>query len=226
MERSHQNFTLKPTGLWISPDNPHIEATPDAIASCDCHGTWCVEVKCPFCVRDQVLSEAVDGNHHKLCLERSPDGGLTLKKTHPYWTQVQVQLHVTGFQFAHFVVWTEQDLHIEIIKRDNDFLNTNLSKANKVYKVAILPELLAKWYTQPKEQSSDTQSASKLFCYCRVKDDESLVLVCSGSACVFRKCHLRCCGLCRRPSVNRAWFCTDCRRQNRLSSTQQDVRQS
>ena len=55
------------------------------------------------------------------CMERSPDGGLTLKKTHPYWTQVQVQLHVTGFQFAHFVVWTEQDLHIETIKRDNDF---------------------------------------------------------------------------------------------------------
>ena len=160
------------------------------------------------------------GRHHKLCLERSPDGGLTLKKTHPYWTQVQVQLHVTGFLFAHFVVWTEQDLHIRIIlKRDYDFLNTNLSKANKVYKVAVLPELLAKWYTQPKEQSSDTQSASKLFCYCRVKDDESLVLVCSGSARVFRKFHLRCCGLCRRPLVNRAWFCTDCRRQNRLSST-------
>ena len=30
MERSHQNFTLKPTGLWISPDDPHIGATPDA----------------------------------------------------------------------------------------------------------------------------------------------------------------------------------------------------
>ena len=71
-----------------------------------------------------------------------------------------------------------------------------------MYKVAILRELLAKWYTQPKEQSSETQSASKLFCYCRVKDDESLVLVCSGSAGVFRKFHLRCCGLCNNNNNN------------------------
>ena len=52
-----------------------------------------------------------------------------------------------------------------------------------MYEVAILTELLAKWYTQPKESSSDAKLASKLFCYCRVKDDESLVVLCvfSGS---------------------------------------------
>ena len=99
MERFHQNFTLKPTGLWISPHHAHIGATPDAIACCDCHGTWCVEVKCLYSVRDQLLSEAVGGSKHNLCLEQSPDGGLHLKKLHPYHTQVQVQLHVTGFRF-------------------------------------------------------------------------------------------------------------------------------
>lgn len=138
---------------------------------------------------------------------------------------MQVQLGVTGFQFAHFVVWTEQDLHIETIKCDNEFFNCHLPRANEVYKVAILPELLAKWFTQPKEDSSDTQLANKLFCYCRVKDEESLVLICSGSLCVFRKFHMRCCGLSRRPSVNRAWFCTDCRRQKSLNSSQMDARQ-
>ena len=117
-------------------------------------------------------------------------------------------------------------MHIETIVRDDEFFNTHLSRANEVYKVAILPELLAKWYTQPKESSSDAKSASKLFCYCRVKDDESLVLVCSSSLCVFRKFHLKCCGLRRRPSLNRAWFCTDCRKQNILHSTQSEVRQS
>ena len=86
-------------------------------------------------------------------------------------------------------------MHIETIVRDDEFFNTHLSRANEVYKVAILPELLAKWYTQPKESSSDAKSASKLFCYCRVKDDESLLLVCSSYLCVFRKFHLKCCGL-------------------------------
>ena len=69
---------------------------------------------------------------------------------------------------------------------------THLSRANEANKVAILSELLDKWYTKPKESSSDAKSASKLFCYCRVKDDESLVLLCSGSLCVLRKPHLKC----------------------------------
>ena len=132
MERLHQNFTLKPSGLWISPDHSHIGATPDAIVSCDCHGTRCVEVKCLYTVHDQVLAEAVGGSKHNLCLEQSPDGGLRLKKSHPYHTQVQVQLHITGFPFAHFVVWTEKDMHIEKIVRDDEFFNTHLPKANKV----------------------------------------------------------------------------------------------
>ena len=75
MERFHQNFTLNPSGLWISPDHSHIGATPDAITSCDFHGTWCVEVKCLYSVCDQVLSEPVGGSKHNLCLEQFPDGG-------------------------------------------------------------------------------------------------------------------------------------------------------
>ena len=114
---------------------------------------------------------------------------------------------------------TEKGMHIETIGCDDEFFTTHLSRANKVYKVAILSELLDKWYTKSKESSSDAKSASKLFCYCRVKDDESLVLVCTGSLCVFRKSHLKCCGLPSRPSLNRAWFCTDCRKQNILHST-------
>ena len=163
-------------------------------------------------MRDQVLSEALGGSKHNLCLEQCPDGGLHLKKSHPYYTQVHVQQHITGFRFAHFIVWTEKDMHIERIVRHDEFFNTHLPRANRVYKVAILPELLAKWYTQPKGRNCDAKSASKLFCYCRLKDDESLVLVCSGSTCVFWKFHLNCCGLRRRPALNRAWFCTDCRK--------------
>jgi len=67
-----------------------------------------------------------------------------------------VLLHVTGFRFAHFVVWTEKGMHIETILRDDELFNTPLSRANEVYKVAILPELVAKWYTQPKESSFQT----------------------------------------------------------------------
>ena len=62
------------------------------------------------------------------------------------------ELHITGFSFAHFVVWTEKDTHIEKIVRDDEFFNTHLPRANNVYKVAILPELLAKWYTTKRKK--------------------------------------------------------------------------
>ena len=62
-------------------------------------------------------------------------------------------------EISHFDVWTEKGMHIETIVRDDEFFNTHLSRANEVCKVAILPELLAKWYTQPKESSSDAKSA-------------------------------------------------------------------
>ena len=117
MERFHQNFTLKPTGLWISPHHTHWSNT-----GCYCFLSLPWHLVCG----SQVLSEAVGGSKHNLCLEQSPDGGLHLKKSHSYHTQVQVelQLHVTGFRFAHFVVWTEKGMHIETIVRDDEFFNT------------------------------------------------------------------------------------------------------
>ena len=102
-------------------------------------------------VRDQVLQEALDSGEHDLCLERLSDGALSLKKTHSYWYQVQAQLNITGKKFADFVVSTEKDLHIERINQDVVFFNTKLEKLQQLYKTAILPELLAKWYTKPKD---------------------------------------------------------------------------
>lgn len=218
MKERHSDFSVKESGLWIHPDHPHIGASPDAISSCSCHGSGCVEIKCPFCARDAKLSEAINYGA-KLCLKmpaNNSDGALTLCQNHPYWYQVQVQLSVTKYEYADFVVWTKQDIHIERINRDTEFFDTKLSKVNDLYVSAILPELLAKWHTSPKVDNSDLLAANALFCYCRAQFDDSLVLICGNYTCLFKKFHLKCCGLSRRPYLHKVWFCPDCRRQKRL----------
>lgn len=173
----HQHFTLKATGLWICQDHPYIGVTPDALSFYSCHGTGCVEVKCPFSVREEVLA---DQNQTNFCLETS-DGKLSLKKNRRYWTQFQVQLHVTGLDFAHFVVGTTKDINIEKIDKDLQFFELQFPKVTEFFKYAILSELLGKWFSKPKENCSPSQ---QLFCYCRhMGDDDTLVLNCNGSSC-------------------------------------------
>ena len=168
-------------------------------------------------MRDQVLQEALDSGEHDVCLERLPDGALSLKKTHPYWYQVQAQLNITEKKFADFVIWTEKNLHIEKINQDVVFFNIKLEKLQQLCKTAILPELLAKWHTKPKD---DDLVQKNLFCYCRVLHEDSLVLVCGNSACTFQKFLLKCCGLKRMPNCkNKPWFCKDCKKLIKSSAS-------
>ena len=47
--RNHTNFTINDSGLIINPSYPHLGATPDGKISCECCGTGCLEIKCPYC---------------------------------------------------------------------------------------------------------------------------------------------------------------------------------
>ena len=51
-----------------------------------------VEIKCPYAARDMTVEEAVS-NVKSFCLSKEGDE-LTLRHTHKYYYQVQVQLHV------------------------------------------------------------------------------------------------------------------------------------
>ena len=53
----------------------------------------------------------------------SPDGDLTLKETHDYWHQVQGQLQLTGKRCCDFVVWTQKDIQVIRILKDDSWMN-------------------------------------------------------------------------------------------------------
>ena len=107
----------------INPEHPHLGASPDAISYCSCHGTGCVEIKCPYKAQDSTITEAVG------FLEKTANGCLQLDRKHLYYAQVKLQLSSTKLDFVDFVVWTPSDIFIERIDRDAVFISDNLAKA-------------------------------------------------------------------------------------------------
>ncbi len=61
----------------------------------------------------------------------------------------QAQLFCTGLSFCDFIVFTKKELHVERIEPNSLFMQENLSKAKHFFEVAILPELLGRWFSRP-----------------------------------------------------------------------------
>ena len=90
-ETSHGKTTQ--CGIFINKAKPYYAATPDRITK-----DLIIEVKCPFSIRKK------DPNTNPPYYCKLVDGKLKLKKTHEYFFQVQLQLYVTGYKKADFVV--------------------------------------------------------------------------------------------------------------------------
>ena len=83
----------------------------------------------------------------KFCLTKTRDG-LALKDSHSYFHHVQLQMKLSHTDHCDFVVWGEEDVFIERILQNNDFLEESMAKATALFKQCVLPELLGRWYTK------------------------------------------------------------------------------
>ena len=111
-----RNFKLNKCGLFLEHKKPYIGASPDAVASCKCHGFCVVEIKCPFNIRDKLITENVSEYSF---LELNEMGNIQLKRSHKCFTQVISQIALAKAQLCYFVVWTSKDLIIELIKSND-----------------------------------------------------------------------------------------------------------
>ena len=53
------NVKVNKCGLFLDHKNPYIRASTDAVASCKCHVFCVVEIKCPFNIKDKLMTENV-----------------------------------------------------------------------------------------------------------------------------------------------------------------------
>ena len=68
---------------FLDHKKPYIGASPDAVASCKCHGFCVVEIKCPFSITDKLIIENVSECSF---FEFNETGNMQLKQNHKYYT--------------------------------------------------------------------------------------------------------------------------------------------
>uniref|UniRef100_A0A224Z0X7 Inhibitor of growth protein 3 n=1 Tax=Rhipicephalus zambeziensis TaxID=60191 RepID=A0A224Z0X7_9ACAR len=210
--KKHTHFQCKESGLHISTQEPHLAASPDGLITCACCHDGLLEIKCPYsatCVGDVVRQK--NG-----CLEVNHEGELQIKKGHPYYTQVQVQLFVCQREYCDFLVWTPSDFHVERIHVDTSFCKEVVDKSRIFFKNVLLPELLFKYWTTVSSTNNNVVEESSedglpQYCYCGGAESGNMV-ECSGTNCSGKWFHFKCVNLKRPPKAN-FWFCKNCRPQ-------------
>ena len=124
------------TGICVSEQRSCLGCSPDGLVE----QTNIIEVKCPYAARNELTSpETV---HY---LEKN-EYGLSLKKKHDYFYQVQGTLLYTGRNMCSFVVWTLKDMVIINIPRDEIFISEMLEKLHIFYREYFRDALLKKHF--------------------------------------------------------------------------------
>lgn len=137
------NVQVEPCGLFVDSEIPFLGATPDGVVGHD----GIVEVKCPssgvtptvLTPEELILKRKV--TFWKLGKEKGIVGDVNT--IHPYYYQVQGQLHVTRRSYCLFCVWTPLGIKVAKIERDDNFWEENMkNKLIQFYMTCMLPELV------------------------------------------------------------------------------------
>ncbi|XP_038048751.1 uncharacterized protein LOC119722624 [Patiria miniata] len=215
MEQGHSDFIIRKSGFVIHPEVPYLGASPDSIVSCSCCGHGSSEVKCPFSKTDMMIQDAIISDDG-FCLEISDNGHPKLKTSHAFYYQVQFQIFCTNTEYCDFVVWTGKDLHWERILQDQDFLEVCMQRAHSFLLLAVLPELLARFYSSPATTAVSAQNGDTM-CYCHSSRDTATkeVMTCSYKKCpygIFNKKCLRftSLNLTEHQQKLKNWYCPHC----------------
>ena len=221
--QSHQNLSITEAGLFVDYQNPYLGASPDGLVECCCCGKGVLEVKCPFCHKDSLPED----NETGFCMLKS-EGAWSLKRSHSYYYQVQLQLHVChDALYADFIVWTQSEIAVERIYRDDQFFENCIENARHFFTYGILPEIIGKWYTRmpiaekdgtipipatvdnsdSKINDDDDDDIGRCWCYC---DQPSFgdMIMCDNKQCAICWFHFDCLRI-RTPPKGK-WYCPSC----------------
>lgn len=215
MSKKHVNFSMSKSGFIIPDSYPLMGASPDGIISCECCGRGVLEIKCPYSCRDTTI---VERTNDLAFFMRQNDGDILLDVYHAYYFQVQVQLKFANAAYDDFVVWNNDDLVVQRLYPDEPFISIQLEKCQEFIKIAVLPEVLGKWYSREPSpvriDDTDPDDAEETWCYCGMAQYGEMI-ECEGD-CTMKWFHLDCVRITTIPSGR--WFCPDCRKKPKYKS--------
>ena len=118
-----------------------------------------------------------------------------MKKSHPYYYQVQAQLLCTKGRYCDFVVWTEEVFHCERITSDAEFFREFIQQSKRFFKQCILVEILGTFYTAPRNTSltsvQATASGRDNYCYFEGPVEGNMI-VCDNGNYPYQWFHSKC----------------------------------
>jgi hypothetical protein len=118
----------------VSKKHAWLCASPDGIITQEEGGEdYLLEIKCPYSCKDKLY---IDVPYYS--------SGCGLQKSHPYYTQVQIQLFCCELQRAEFMIYSSPGTFIiTTVWRDDSFLDLLIPKLEKLYFETLLPKLAA-----------------------------------------------------------------------------------
>ena len=117
-------------------------------------------------------------------------------------------------------------------------MEENLDKVKHFFDVAVLPELIGRWFSRPTEhipinsascsqstQTPDTDmneaEETKMYCYCR-QGEHGRMIGCDNVSCDYQWFHLDCLKLKSVPKSSK-WYCPECRKLHKSKSKSHNI---
>ena len=128
--------SCKDPGMTVMESHPFISASPDLEAQCHCHGPILIEIKCPASIIGQVPSPQ-NYDHIEVV-----NDALSLKRSSPYFSQVQGQMGITNCLTCDFFVFTFKENITVKVDFDTKYWEELLDNLNWFWRKSIASELL------------------------------------------------------------------------------------
>jgi hypothetical protein len=104
---------------------------------CNCCGEGLLEVKCPISIA------GLNPKTASLPYLQDVDGCRSLKISHKYYTQVQMQMAMTKRHWCDFVVYSTHSMYLERIRFDPVFWNNIEGILTRSFYQYVLPRIVS-----------------------------------------------------------------------------------
>ncbi|KAK4885719.1 hypothetical protein RN001_001990 [Aquatica leii] len=129
--------TVTTCGFFVLKVYPYLEASPDGLLLED---NGFIEVKCLYSIKDKKIRQAIQEKAKNICV-KNENNVLQLKNNHFYYYQIQGQLNILNRQYCDLILYTNCDLEIIRIEKDEQLWNNMLEKLKHFFINYLLPEL-------------------------------------------------------------------------------------
>ncbi|XP_050525488.1 uncharacterized protein LOC126896599 [Daktulosphaira vitifoliae] len=126
-----------PCGVFVDEEINYLTASPDGMVG----ENEIIEIKCPYNIKNMTIREGIQKITY-LMLDKNTDKILLKHNSYVYY-QIQGQLHIAKKTNCYLVVWTNYDIYIERIPKNDDFWNKKIvKKLTNFYMDFMVPKII------------------------------------------------------------------------------------